>query len=178
MVSLQHFLICYFHFNAGFSELDQLLEDFKKEGTASQSEFIYELRQVIDTKNYAKAARVIKQHGKRTFDLETTEKFINYLYDVLLERPTKFKGIDFVKKRKIVFCPVCTPYPKMATIASLVDVATVIANNIQIYICKQCKLVWLDENDIRADNAVAYKEFMKVNGLKGFWNELKDIDVL
>jgi hypothetical protein len=178
MTKLQNFLICYFHFNAGFSELDELLEDFKKEPISSQLEFINELKLIIDTKNFAKTARVIKRYGRRRFDIETTEKFINYLYDVLLDRPTGFKAVDFIKKRKIIFCPVCTPHPKLAIIASLIDKATVIANNIEIYICKPCKLVWLDENDIRADNAVGYKEFMKANGLKGFWNELKDIDVL
>ena len=70
MKKLKYFLDCYFHFNADFTELDELIEDFKKESSSSQLEFIYELREIIDTKNYAKAARIIKRYGERTFDFD------------------------------------------------------------------------------------------------------------
>ena len=52
-----------------------------------------------------------------------------------------------------------------------------IGKDLQIYICKPCKLVWLIEN-IQADNAQDYKKFMKNLGLKGLWKELSDIDTL
>ena len=60
---------------------------------------------------------------------------------------------------------------------SLIEKATVIGKDLQIYICKPCKLVWLTE-DIRTDNAQDYKKFMKSIGLKGLWKELEDVDIL
>jgi hypothetical protein len=78
----------------------------------------------------------------------------------------------------VVFCPVCCPDPeKIKTRYSLIEKATVIGKNVQIYICKPCKLAWLTE-EIRADNAQNYKKFMKTLGLKGLWKELTDVDIL
>ena len=178
MKQLQHFLVCYFHFNASFSQLDELLEDFKKEPPCSQLEFISELREIINTKNYAKALRVIKRYGERTFDLNITKKFITYLYDRLLDNPATVRLSDFKKKYKAIFCPVCTQDPKMADLPKIIYRATVVGKNIEIYLCKLCWLIWLDEDDIRIDNGQNYKEFMRANGLKGWWKELKDVDFL
>src|SRR5438477_3495186 len=173
---LKYFVECYFCQTFNFNELDDLIMEFKKiESDLCKELFVQELGYFIDTENYVKATRIINRYGDRIFDLEKTKKFINYLYDQLLDRPTDVKATDFIKKCRLVFCPVCTPDPEVVMEFGIIDKATVIANDIQIYICKPCKLVWLDENDIRAENAVRYKEFMKANGLKGFWNELKDV---
>ena len=121
--------------------------------------------------------KIIKKYGQRTFNTEKTKKFINFLYDRFLNQPTKVNPQDFQKKFKGIFCPTCCPNPKIATQLSLIKNATIIKNNLQIYICKPCKLVWLTEN-IQADDAQDYKKFMKTFGLKGLWKELKNVDYL
>jgi hypothetical protein len=178
MITFQHFLTCYFHQNEGFDKLDNCVDRFKQEPESSLLQLINELHEIIQTNNYTKASRIIEKYGGKIFKLDKTEKFINYLYDRLLDRPTKMKATDFIKKCRLIFCPVCTPDPEAVMEFGIIDKATVIDKNIEIYICKPCKLVWIDENDIRADNAFDYKKFMKSNGLKGLWKELKDIDVL
>lgn len=177
MEMLKYFLTCYFHFNESFDDLDNLIQNFKKEIDSEQLKFIRELHQIIETKNYIKASKIIKKYGHRTFNEEKTKKFINFLYNRLIDRPTEVKPEDFQKKFKGVFCPVCCPNPKIAIHLSLIEKATIIGKNLQIYICKPCKLVWLTE-DIQVDNAQDYKKFMQILGLKGLWKELKDVDVL
>ncbi len=176
---LKYFMECYFCQTFDFNELDDLIMEFKRiENDLCKELFVQELGHFIDTENYVKAARIIKRYGDRIFDLEKTKEFINYLYDKLRDRPTDVKATDFIKKCRVILCSVCTPDPEMVMEFGIIDKATIIANNIQIYICKPCKLVWLDGNDIRADNTIDYKKFMEANELKGFWSELKDIDVL
>jgi hypothetical protein len=177
MEMLKYFFTCYFHLNAGFDDLDYLIQDFKKEVESQQLKFIRELHHIIQTKNYILASKIIKKYGYKTFDLEKTEKFIKFLYDRLIDRPTGVKPEDFQKKFKGVFCPICTPDPEAVTTFSLIEKATVIGKDLQIYICKPCKLAWLTE-DIRSDNAQNYKKFMKSLGLKGLWKELTDVDIL
>ena len=89
----------------------------------------------------------------------------------------KLIGQDFIKIFKGVYCPVCTPDIEKATKFSLIEKATIIQNNQEIFICKPCKLVWLSE-DIAKANAQDYKKFMRTLGLKGLWKELKDVDLL
>ena len=178
MEMLKYFLTCYFYFNAGFDDLDFLIQDFKKEIESQQLKFIRELHGIIQTKNYALASYVLRKYGHRRLDdLEEVEKFIKFLYDRLIDKPTDVKPEDFEKKFKGVFCPVCTPDPEVVTVFGLIEKATVIGKDLKIYICKPCKLVWLTE-DIRADNAQDYKKFMKSLGLKGLWKELKNVDYL
>ena len=170
---------CYFCQTFGFEDLDKRISDFKCEARSIQNEFIGELSEIIEKKNYTFISKFMKKHCDIEFDdLEELEKFINYLYDKLLDRPTKVKAEDFIKKCKFIFCPICASDPHAASSLNVIEKATVIGKNIQIYICKYCKLVWLDENDIRADNACDYKKFMKANGLKGLWKELTDVDEL
>jgi len=177
MEMLKYFLDCYFHFNAGFDDLDDLIQDFKKEIDTQQLKFIRELYHIIQTKNYTLASHILKKYGSRNLDdLKEVEKFINFLYDRLIDQPTEVKPEDFQKKFKGVFCPVCTPDPEAVTTFSLIEKATIIKNGLPIYICKPCKLVWLTE-DIRADNAQDYKKYMKTLGLKGLWKELENIDI-
>jgi hypothetical protein len=177
MKMMKYFFECYFHFNEGFDDLDELIQDFKKEIELNQLKLIEELHQIIQTNNYAFATRFINKYGGRIFDEEKTKKFINFLYDRFLDRPTDVKPQDFKKKCKVIYCPICTPNIEKAITFSLIEKATVIAKELQIYICKPCKLVWLTE-DIQADNAQDYKKFMRTLGLKGLWKELKDIDYL
>lgn len=178
MNRLKYFLECCFHFNESFDYLDQLIKEFRKtESDLCQALFIKELQDFIHTGNYRAASQIIKKYGRRTFNLEKTEKFIKFLYDRLIDRPTDVKPEDFQKKFKGVFCPVCCPKPKIAIKFSLIEKATVISKDLQIYICKPCKLVWLTE-DVRSDNAQDYKKFMRSLGLKGLWKELKDVDIL
>jgi hypothetical protein len=99
------------------------------------------------------------------------------MYNRLIGKPVTLNTEGFYKNCKVAFCPVCCPDPEVATTFSLIDKATIIDINIQIYICKPCKLVWLTE-DIRADNAQDYKKFMRTLGLKGLWKELCNVDTL
>jgi len=178
MDRLKYFLECYFHFNEEFDNLDNLIEDFKKEIDTQQFKFIKELYHIIQTKNYTLADRILKKYGSRYLDhLEEVEKFINFLYNRLIDRPTNMKAEDFEKKFKGVFCPICTPNLNIMITFSLIEKATIIKNNLQIYICKPCKLVWCTE-DIQTNTAQDYKKFMKTFGLKGLWKELKDVDLL
>jgi hypothetical protein len=175
---LKYFMECYFNQTFGYDELDKRINDFKVEVHDVKKQLIEELNQIIQEKKYVSAARFMNKYGDKWFDVEKAEKFINYLHDRLLDKPTTIKAKDFQKNCKVIFCPVCTPDPESAFTLNLIDKATIIGKDIQIYICKPCKLVWLDENDIKAENARDYKKFMKANGFKGLWKELKDIDAL
>lgn len=177
MDKLKHFFECYFHFNEGFDDLDRLIQDFKKEIESEQLKFIKELHSIIEMNNYVMASQIIKKYGHRTFDIEKTKKFIKFLYDRLIDQSTDTKPQDFKKNCKVIFCPICTPDPEVTIKFSLIEKATVIEKNLQIYICRPCKLIWLTEN-IQTDNAQDYKKFMKTLGLKGLLKELKNIDYL
>jgi transposase-like protein len=175
---LKYFLECYFHQNETIDNLEELIRDFKTESKASQEDFIEELCNIIERKNYGLASRTIKKYGKKTLNEEQTKRFIDHLYNRLLDKPTKLIIGDFKKNCRVVLCPVCSPILCVGKSFRVIEKATIIHNGIQIYICKPCKLVWLDENDIKAENAQDYKKFMKANGFKGLWKELKNVDVL
>jgi hypothetical protein len=179
MEILKYFFECPFNQGEGFDVLDEIIQHFKqREKPECQFKFITELHSIINTSGYVHAQKVINKYGYRTLSLEKTEKIIKYLYDKLTDTPTDVKGIDFRKKFKGVFCPICTPNVNKATAFSFIDKATIIQNNQQIYICKLCKFVWFSENKIKAANATPYKKFMRTLGLKGLWKELSDVDVL
>ncbi len=176
---LKYFFECYLHQQAGLDKLDDIVREFRNDETFEQKiKFITELHFIINTGAYEHTRKFINKHGNRGFSLEQTEKLIKYLYAKLTDAPTETKAEDFIKKIKLVFCPVCTPDTKKKTIFSVIYKATVIQNNQQIYICKPCKLVWFSENKIKAANATPYKKFMRTLGLKGLWKELADVDVL
>jgi len=178
MEKLKNFFQCYFNQSADFDDLDKIIEDLKKPGEqAYRFQLITELHQIIQTKSYAYAANIIDKYGDRTPNLSQTEQLLKYIYNKLTDQPATINRSDFVKDCKVVFCPVCTPDPEKTKKFSLIEKATVIGKDIQIYICKPCKLVWLTE-DILADNAQDYKKLMKRLGLKGLWKELCDIDIL
>ncbi len=174
---IKYFFECYFSQTFYFEDLDYLIQDFKKsENEDYYLQFVQELHQIIQTNNYALASRLMKKYGDRILNVEKTEKFINFLYDRLIDKPTDTQASDFSGKTKFIFCPVCCPEPeKITTTFSILEKATIIQNEQQIHICKPCKLVWLTE-DIRADNAQNYKKFMKTLGLKGLRKELRDIE--
>ena len=86
MEMLQYFLTCYFNSNENFDDLDNLINEFKKETDAQQLKFIKELEQIIQTKNYTLASEIIKKYGHRIFDEKKTKQFINFLYDQLMDR--------------------------------------------------------------------------------------------
>jgi hypothetical protein len=180
MKILNYFFTCYFHQQAGFDALEDIIREFKKdEQQKQQIKFIAELQSIIYSKGYKQAQRVMKKYGNRILDIDETEKIIQFFYDKLTDTPTHVKGIDFEgPDKKIIFCPVCTPNIEKATTFSLINKATVIQNSQQIYICKPCKLVWFSEDNIKAANATPYKKFMRTLGLKGLWRELSDVDVL
>ena len=163
MKTMKYFFECCFNQSEGFEDLDRIIKKFKaSERDELQLQLIRELYQIIQTNNYSFASRFINKDGNRTFDVEKAKRFINFLYDKLIDRPTDVKSEDFEKKFKGIFCPVCCPNPKVAISLSLIEKAIIIENDLSIYICKSCKLVWLTE-DIRADNAQDYKKFMKAN---------------
>ncbi len=179
MEMLKYFFECPFNEGTGFDRLDEIIQYFKqKEADESQIKFITELHLIINTGAYGHTRRFINKHGNRGFSLEQTEKLIKYLYAKLTDAPTETKAEDFIKKIKLVFCPLCTPDTKKKTTFSVIYKATIIQNKQQIYICKPCKLVWFSENKIKAANATPYKKFMRTLGLKGLWKELADVDVL
>jgi hypothetical protein len=178
MDKLKYFLTCYFHLNEDFDALDKLIDEFKvTENDTCQYLFIKELYYIIQIKNYDLASNIIEEYGYKILNLEQTERVIVYIYKRLLDQPAFLDTQDFYKDCKVVFCPVCTPDIENAVKFSLINKATVIGRDLQIYICKPCKLMWSTE-DIRADNAQNYKEFMKTLGLKGLWKELGDVDYL
>ena len=175
---MRYFFECCFNSSEGFEDLDKIIKNFKTfETNELQLQLTGELHQIIETDNYVFATRFINKYGGRTFNVEKTKKLIKFLYDRLIDYPTDVKAEDFVRKIKGVFCPVCCPDPKITKVFNLIEKATVNDKDLQIYICKPCKLVWLTE-DIHADNAQDYKKFMKTLGLKGIWKELKDVDYL
>lgn len=178
MDKLKYFLNCYFHLNEGIDALDQLIEEFKTtEKEDNKHLFIKELYYIIQTKNYKLASDIIEKYGYKTLNLDQTKRIIVYIYNKLLDLPAFLDTQDFYKDCKVVFCPICTPDPEVAIKFGLIEKATVIEKNLQIYICRSCKCVWLTE-DIRIDNAQDYKKFMKTLELKGLLKELKDIDYL
>src|SRR3990172_12124506 len=108
MEKLKYFLDCYFHQNETFNNLDQVIDDFKKEPKESQLQFITELNDIIQKQIYSKVARVVKKYGQKTLDKEQTEQFITFLYNRLLDKPAKIRIQDFEKQYRVVFCPICT----------------------------------------------------------------------
>ncbi|MFC1894574.1 hypothetical protein ACFLYH_01345 [Candidatus Dependentiae bacterium] len=178
MKILKNFFECYFNQSFDFDELDGILQSLKNpEDEAYRLQFIIELHQIMQTKNYLLASRIIDKYGNRTLNLSQTKQLIKYMYNKLTGQPAYIDRNNFVKDCKVVFCPVCCPDPEKSKIFSLIKKATIIEKNMQIFICKPCKLVWLTE-DIRANNAQDYKEFMKRLGLKGLWKELSNVDLL
>ena len=173
MEILKKFFRCYFTVSEDIQDLDRIIQDFK--GHPSQLQFIIELHQIIQTKSYKLASKIIDKYGDKTLNLSQTEQLIKYIYNKLIDQPAYLNMKDFVNDYKIVFCPVCCADPEVIT--SKIKKATVIGRGLQIYICKPCRLVWLTE-DIRADNAQDYKKFMKTLGLKGLWKELENVDLL
>lgn len=177
MEYIKNFFECYFNQSAYTEELDSLLHNLKKsEHEEYRFKLITELHLIIQTKSYKLASKIARKYGGRIWDIETTEEILKYIYDRLIDRPATL-NLNPPPKCKIVYCPTCTPDIESATTYSLINKATITAKNVEIYFCKPCKLVWTTE-DIRADNAQDYKEFMKSLGLKGFWNELHDVDLL
>jgi len=160
-----------------YADLDRIIELFKTEKKNIQKKLMVELATIIQTNNYKKGQIYARQYGERRISLEKTRILIKFLYDRIIDNPTDVKATDFIKDCKVVFCPGCCPDPEKTKKFSLIEKATVIGKDVQIFICKPCKLVWLSE-DIRAENAQDYKKFMKKLGLKGLWKELCDVDVL
>lgn len=178
MKTLKNFFECYFHQNEGYDSLDEIVENLKKtEDDIYRLQLITDLNLIIQTKGYRLASKIIDEYGGRILDLDKTEKIINFLYDRLTGKPSKIKPEDFKKKVKVVLCPFCCPDQENPKMIILIQKANIIEKNIQIYICKDCKHVWLTD-DIRIDNAQDYKQYMKTLGLKGLWNELSDVDIL
>jgi hypothetical protein len=178
MEILKYFFECSFNESERLEDLDEIIHKFRnREIYELQLQLIRELHQIMQTNNYNLAALFIDKYGGRIFDEEKTKNFINFLYDKFLDQSTDVKPQDFKKNCKVIYCPICTPNIEKAITFSLIEKATIIANELQIYICRPCKLVWLTEN-IQADNAQDYKKFMRTFGLKGLWKELKDIDYL
>ena len=176
MEILKNFFECYFNQSADYEDLEKIIQDLKKpEKDIYQLQLITELHQIIQTKSYKLASKIIDKYGDRTPNLSQTEQLIKYIYNKLIDQPAYLNMKDFVNDYKIVFCPVCCADPEVIT--SKIKKATVIGRGLQIYICKPCRLVWLTE-DIRADNAQDYKKFMKTLGLKGLWKELENVDLL
>ena len=179
MEELKYFFDCYFNQTFGFDELDKQVIKFKtRESENLVIQFIIELNQIIDAKSYNLVSAFIDKHSDFSMNCNETEKFINYLYDKLSDRPTSVKGTDFKKKYAVVLCPICTQDSKLAEMPKIIYKAIVIDKNIEIFICKLCNSVWLDKNDIQIYNGQDYKNFMKANGLNGWWKELKDVDFL
>lgn len=178
MNMLKYFFECYFNQSYNFEELDHLIQEFRTiEKESCIIEFINELHLIIQAHNYHFAAKIIKKHGGRFPNSAQTEELIKYIYNTLTNRAALLNIKNFIKDCNVVFCPVCTPDTEAVTQFSLIERAAIIKNDKQIYICKPCKLVWTTK-DIRAENAQDYKKFMKSLGLKGLWNELRDVDLL
>ena len=156
MEMLKKFFKCYFRQDIYFDELDSVIQDFK--GHPSELQLITELHQIIQSKNYSLAAKIIKKYGGRGLNTFEAEQLIKYIYNKLTDQPAHIDRSIFVKDCKVVFCPICCPDPN--DISSTIKKATITSTGQQIYICKPCKRVWLTE-DIRADNSQDYKKFMK-----------------
>ena len=179
MRMLRHFFICYFTYNSSYEELDDIIKDFKKNKTPADClELITELHHIIQTKNYAFANKIIEETKFWSFKkyLKDLEKLLNYIYDRLIDRPTTVKAIDLIDDVKRISCPSCSPEDGKESAYRLIEKATITKNNMIIYLCKPCSLIWLTE-DISLENARDYKEYMKSLGLNGAWKELQDREI-
>jgi hypothetical protein len=177
MEMIRYFFECYFNESFDFDELEDLINKYKKvELDVYKTKIVQELHQIIQINGYKVAAKIIKKYGGRIIPLDITEKLIKYLYNKFTDQPAYLDRKDFVKDCVVIFCPVCTPRPEVALFLNNIKKATIIGNNMQIYMCIPCKLVWTNPDDIKKENAQVYKKFMKQFGLKGLMRELKDID--
>lgn len=89
---------CYFNQSFDFSDLDKRISDFKNETAGIQEEFVRELYEIINTKNYSIADQIIRKYGELEFDnIEQVKAFICYLYDKFLNKATKLQAKDFEK---------------------------------------------------------------------------------
>jgi hypothetical protein len=179
MKRLKYFFDCYFNQTFGFDQLDEQIMKFRnRESEKLVIQLITEFHQIINKRNYKNISVFIDKYCDFSINSNETEKFINYLYDKFVDRPTIAKATDFIKQYKVVFCPICVKDSKLTDLPKIIYRATLVGKNIEIYLCKLCRSAWLDENDIRIDNGQNYKALMKANGLKGWWKELKDVDFL
>ena len=181
MEMLEYFFTCSFSYNSSYEELDDAIKKFKKNKTSAHHlRFITELHHIIQTKNYASASKIIEKTGAWSFKnhLERFEKLLNYIYDCLLDRPTTVKGVDFLTDFKLIPCPSCCPDIEKEDLERIIVIekATITKNNMLVYVCKPCSIIWLTE-DISLDKAHDFKKYMKSIGLHGWWKELHDRDV-
>ena len=66
------------------------IQDYKDtEKSESLHNLVTELHQIIQTKNYELASRIMKKYGNRILSLEKTKKFINFLYDRFIDKSTE-----------------------------------------------------------------------------------------
>jgi hypothetical protein len=174
MKIFKYFFQCWFHQGEDLVDFDKVIQDFKKkEDEETIDGLIAELYLILQTKNYVRASNIVAQYGGREWNQTTVEKMLNFIYARLLGHHVTLD----IPEYKVVYCPICTPDIEKATKFSLIEKATIIQNNQEIFICKPCKLVWLSE-DIAKANAQDYKKFMRTLGLKGLWKELTDVDLL
>ena len=179
MKMLRHFFLCYLNYSTSYDQLDDIIKDFKNsEESVDYLQFVTELHHIIQTKNYAFANKIIERTETRSFkkNLKRLEKLLNYIYDCLLDRPTTVKGIDFISDLKYISCPSCSPEDGKESAYRIIEKATITKNDMIVYVCKPCSLIWLTE-DISLDKAQGFKKYMKSIGLHGWWKELHDRDV-
>ena len=179
MEMLGYFFTCYFNYIAQDHELDDLIEKFKENvSPAHYLNFIRELDQIIQANNYTYANKIIEETQMLTYKnyLKELEIILNHIYNRLIERPRKVKGVNFTRHLKYILCPNCSPGEKKRYPYSVIEKATISNNNMIVYICKPCSLVWLTD-DISLENARNYKKYMNSLGLAGFWKELQDRDI-
>ena len=70
----------------------------------------------------------------------------------------------------MIYCPCC--YNQGA-----INKATVKGTNLEIYICDECDLVWVNL-DINETNWETLTNFMNKLGLKALWSELENAEML
>ena len=90
MNSIKFFLTGYFNYSADNSELDCLIEKFKKEEPLTVQKILSnEIKQIIVCGAYVQLAFFIKQYGERIMRPHTAELFIKFLYNRLTDTPTE-----------------------------------------------------------------------------------------
>lgn len=149
------------------------------ESAESVSDIISELEVIIAKKQYNEIHLIMGTYGNMEFpNIKYTAKFIEYLYHKFTSQKKATHAYYFENCDECIFCPSCESDVNVKLWSNVIQKATIIKNNQNVAICKACSLIWLHPDDIRRENALNYKEYMQSLGLKGLWQELKDVDIL
>ncbi|MCC9022711.1 contact-dependent growth inhibition system immunity protein [Bacillus nakamurai] len=83
--NFKYFIECYFNWSMDFSDLDQLIDDYKKRENSTYIEGLTkELKEINEKRNWNEIRDFIYLHGNRVLNNDKTESMVTLLLTKLL----------------------------------------------------------------------------------------------